>query len=84
MLRSCVQLSDCSDVVLDLRDNPGGMVGIGIDVASTFLPNGAPFATIVGRNGQENTVRVEATRRDGALHAGKHLVCILAEIKGRL
>jgi C-terminal processing protease CtpA/Prc len=48
MLRSCVQLSDCSDVVMDLRDNPGGMVGLGIDVASMFLPNGAPFATIVG------------------------------------
>nr|MDQ3820431.1 S41 family peptidase [Acidobacteriota bacterium] len=36
-------------VVLDLRGNPGGLLNQAIDVASEFLPRGAPVVSIRGR-----------------------------------
>lgn len=48
---------------MDLRDNPGGIVGAGLDVAAQFLPEGEVFCVISDRTGEEMTVRVEAPLR---------------------
>lgn len=35
-----------TDIVLDLRGNPGGYLDVAVDIASTFLPAGAEIVTI--------------------------------------
>lgn len=47
-------------LVLDLRDNPGGVVQAAIDTASLFLPADDMIFTIRGRNGQQQEARVPA------------------------
>ena len=42
-------------LVLDLRDNPGGMVTAAVDTCSLFLPPGAPVVTLRGRHVPEKT-----------------------------
>ena len=42
-------------LVLDLRDNPGGMVTAAVDTCSLFLPSGAAVVTLRGRNVPEKT-----------------------------
>eukprot|EP00892_Ulva_mutabilis_P005968 jgi/Ulvmu1/3743/UM173_0016.1 len=37
--------------ILDLRDNPGGLVGAGLDIANIWLPGGTPAFAIAGRDG---------------------------------
>ncbi|SDC83519.1 carboxyl-terminal processing protease [Candidatus Frackibacter sp. WG12] len=42
-------------VILDLRNNPGGLLPEAIDVASNFIPNG-PIVHIKQRNGKKETL----------------------------
>ena len=48
-------------LVLDLRNNPGGLVGAAIDTASLFLQPGADILTVRGRNAPEKTESVPST-----------------------
>lgn len=41
--------------VLDLRNNPGGLLDKSIDVAGMFLPDGAEVVSTRGRNEQDNS-----------------------------
>ncbi len=45
--------SGVKNLVLDLRDNTGGSVQAALDIASLFLPEGAPIARIRGRSGEK-------------------------------
>jgi carboxyl-terminal processing protease len=47
-------------LVLDLRDNPGGLLEAAVDVVSAFVPQGSVVVTTKGRKaGEEKTYRVE-------------------------
>lgn len=43
-------------VILDLRDNPGGLLDAAVDVCSKFLPRGSTIVTTKGRKGGEEKV----------------------------
>jgi len=45
-------------LVLDLRDNPGGLLTAAIEIASLFLKPGQPIVTVRGRNAPEQTEKV--------------------------
>lgn len=42
-------------LILDLRQNPGGLLGEAVDVASLFVPRG-PVAYVVSRDGRKETL----------------------------
>lgn len=47
-------------IILDLRDNPGGLLDAAVDVCSKFLPRGSTIVSTKGRKGsEENIYRVE-------------------------
>ena len=48
-------------LVLDLRNNPGGLVGAALETASLFLNPGQTILTIKGRNVKESVEKVPAT-----------------------
>ncbi|KAG5177114.1 ClpP/crotonase-like domain-containing protein [Tribonema minus] len=43
-------------IVLDLRDNPGGSIGGGVEIPSLFLPPNTPVMVLEDANGQKETV----------------------------
>lgn len=45
-------------LVIDLRNNPGGLVAAAVDMASLFLKPGLPIVTVRGRNVPEHTETV--------------------------
>ncbi len=45
-------------LILDLRNNPGGLVGAAIDTAALFLKPGLEILTVRGRNGPKKTETV--------------------------
>lgn len=49
-------------LILDLRDNPGGLLTQAIDVANTFLPEGQVIVSTRGRDPDKQ--RVEKARKD--------------------
>jgi C-terminal processing protease CtpA/Prc len=51
------QLRKARRVILDLRDNPGGSVGVLMRVASLLVPKGTPVVRVVGR-GEAETLAV--------------------------
>ena len=48
-------------LILDLRNNPGGLLTAAIDVASLFLPGG-PVVHVVGRSGERNSINASPGR----------------------
>ncbi|HUR36931.1 MAG TPA: S41 family peptidase [Terriglobales bacterium] len=55
--------SDLKGLILDLRGNPGGLLGEGVGVADKFLKKGAVIVSHHGRNSPEKVYR--ATRGNG-------------------
>jgi hypothetical protein len=45
-------------LIVDLRDNPGGQVGAGLDVAQQVLPSNSVFVSVSGRGGAAQDVMV--------------------------
>ncbi|MGI5838842.1 MAG: S41 family peptidase [bacterium] len=52
------QAGGVKGIILDLRGNPGGLLGQGVAVADALLPAG-PIVHILSRNGQRETLRAE-------------------------
>jgi len=57
------QMGDLKGLVLDLRQNPGGLLNEGVGVADKFLRKGQLIVSHHGRNSQER--RYSATHGDG-------------------
>lgn len=62
-------------IILDLRNNSGGLIDSAIIVCSKFLPRGAPVVTVVDRKGKE---KVE--RATGGMHPRIPLVVLVNEL----
>ena len=48
-------------LVLDLRNNPGGLLTAAVDTSSLFLKPGLPIVTVRGRNVPEKTEKVKSS-----------------------
>lgn len=47
---ACLQERGCDSFILDLRNNPGGLVRAGLDIARLWLPGEAAILTVEGRD----------------------------------
>lgn len=45
-----MQERGCDSFILDLRNNPGGLVRAGLDIARLWLPGEAAILTVEGRD----------------------------------
>ncbi len=52
--------SNLKGLVLDLRNNPGGVLGAAVETASLFLPAGSKIVSVKGRSVQDETATVPA------------------------
>jgi len=50
--------ANLNGLILDLRNNPGGLVTAAVGTASLFLPPGSPIVTVRGRNVPQKTETV--------------------------
>lgn len=46
-----------ASLILDLRQNPGGLLNEAVDICSVFVPGGQPVVHIVERGGQKRTFK---------------------------
>jgi carboxyl-terminal processing protease len=68
-------------IVLDLRDNPGGLLSAAVGVSAVFLPPGAPVVFTEGM-AKDAKMRLFAQRGDYLRHgAVDHLKTVPAELK---
>ena len=68
-------------IVLDLRDNPGGLITAAVGVSAAFLPKDAPVVSADGA-GQGSSMRRSARRQDYLRGRGEDFLARLpAEIK---
>jgi carboxyl-terminal processing protease len=63
-------------LVLDLRDNPGGLLDVAVEVSETFLPPRAIVVSIAGRITRQN---MEFRSRGGKYAEGVSLVILVNE-----
>lgn len=59
-------------LIMDLRGNPGGILGAAVEVAESFLPEGEPVLHIKARDGLEQTIYT-----GGSGHFGLPLVVLV-------
>jgi carboxyl-terminal processing protease len=64
-----------SSIVLDLRNNPGGLLDQAITVASQFLPEGTPVLVEENRDGERETT----TAREGGVATDLPLIVLINE-----
>jgi carboxyl-terminal processing protease len=61
-----MQKQGMTQLVLDLRNNPGGLLPQAIKVAGQFLPRGYPIVSVRGRTENAQTLVYKNTEFDGA------------------
>ncbi|MBI3318278.1 MAG: S41 family peptidase [Candidatus Omnitrophica bacterium] len=61
-------------LILDLRNNPGGLLDVAVEVAGLFLPKGKPILSTKGRVKAQNLEFVSKTERP---HAGYPIVVLV-------
>jgi len=59
-LKNLIEEQKASSIILDLRDNPGGLLNEAINIAGLFLPKGSEIVSTKGKN--DNHKRTENTR----------------------
>ena len=67
-----LQARGCDSFILDLRNNPGGLVRAGLDIARLWLPGEAAILTVEGRD-----VAGTAAVMQVAQHASQPVVHII-------
>ena len=78
---SCLQKKGAEGFILDLRNNPGGLVRAGLDIARIWLDGDAPIFNVQGRedNGHIAIMQVGQPRHevidDGSMGLCAHRVC---------
>jgi C-terminal peptidase prc len=67
MRTAIVNLQDkgCEGFILDLRNNPGGLVRVGLDIARLWLPAESPILNVEGRTPQGETALVQQVVLEG-------------------
>ena len=71
-----MQDKGCDSFILDLRNNPGGLVRAGLDIARLWLPGEAAILTVEGRdqNGTAAAMQVSLAQRS-ITHRAISLLC---------
>ncbi len=64
-IRDLQEERDMEGIILDLRDNPGGLLDAAVEISELFVPNGAIIVSTDGR--QRETKRVYASRKSPVL-----------------
>jgi carboxyl-terminal processing protease len=59
-----IEASGCRGLILDLRDNPGGLLNEAINVANVFLTDGQRIVSTRNRNGNERSF---SAKKEGSL-----------------
>jgi carboxyl-terminal processing protease len=49
-----INLNERNGLIIDLRNNPGGLLDPAVDIANLFLVNGDLITTIIGKNGMRS------------------------------
>ncbi len=57
MAKAMDQLKGIKGLVLDLRDNPGGLLDAAVEIAKNFVPTG-PVVSVVDRDGNKKTTTI--------------------------
>ncbi|MGE0267252.1 MAG: S41 family peptidase [Candidatus Omnitrophota bacterium] len=50
-----LQAAGANGLILDLRNNPGGLLNVAIKITEEFLPSGSPIVSTKGRRRSQNT-----------------------------
>lgn len=56
-----MQDKGCDSFILDLRNNPGGLVRAGLDIARLWLPGEAAILTVEGRDQNGTSAAMQVT-----------------------
>jgi carboxyl-terminal processing protease len=59
---SNLEKQNITSLILDLRNNPGGLLNSAVDVSSHFLPAGKVVVSIKGRNGEKAEYQTENSK----------------------
>jgi len=59
-----IEAKGMKSLILDLRNNPGGLLDSALEIADKFLPAGAVIVSTKGR-GQERATEFRSSRKDG-------------------
>ena len=59
---SKLEKQNITSLILDLRNNPGGLLNSAVDVSSQFLPAGKVVVSIKGRSGEKGEYRTEDSK----------------------
>ncbi|MCG2813305.1 MAG: S41 family peptidase [Thermodesulfovibrionales bacterium] len=57
-----LEKQNITSLILDLRNNPGGLLNSAVDVSSQFLPAGKVVVSIKGRSGEKGEYRTEDSK----------------------
>lgn len=52
--RALDELKDAKALIIDLRADPGGLLGVAVEVCSRFLETGTPIVSVEGRYAEKN------------------------------
>jgi carboxyl-terminal processing protease len=66
---------ECKGMILDLRNNPGGLLEASVEISGLFLPKNSLVAT--SRNNQNKLIRTDVTLREPVLNRTIHVFVLI-------